>query len=1180
MRFGKDWSRRRFLAVSSAAAAQAATGLKGLGQAAGAGNDAAAAQRANAAEAARAMPPSGVITGGIQPLMESMTRRPLRYRPVGGEFVIRNGKEFFNRPIYGVSSPTESGDFRVDAGDLPEFSMYLPGHGGNLKLGIVGSSGTASKWGADADEVVARYRPGRMIYEIRDGLLGKGMLRAEVLTTGVGAGFMVKVEGHDIPPGARLAWAFAGVSGRKGQRNGDIGCERQPVSEFFQVRPEECEGNQYTFEGTAGTRRIARLTSKTAEIVLGFPVGSLLAAMGFDSWNKPPYPGRNLRGAADNPQMMLAGSVDVGRTPLFISITRTGEGTPDAPIDPAKPFAARSAQIEAIALTLQIDTPDEYVNAAGGNFGIAAETIWDQKNECVLHGGVAWRTMLAGWRGPYNLDALGNHDRAVQEIRHWLKRQNVTPVTTGDPAIGPWDPNMHLARKEKMLHSNGDISNNHYDMNMVFIDVLLRHLMWTGDLEFAKEVWPALQRHLAWEHRLFRRTYTSAAGTDLPLYEAYAAIWASDNLQYNGGGAAHSSAYNVFALRIAAKVAKAIGEDGSAYEAEAELIHQGMQELLWVKDQGAYGESKDLLGPQTVYTNPALWTVYHTIDSEVPTPRQARQMAAERLAVLKHVPVHGDGVPEGGWYMLSCSDWLPYMWSLNLLLLGENMHMALALWQTGMRDEAYRVFKGNLLDSMYMGLCPGDFHMTSALDVHRQEAQRDFGDPLGISSRALVEGLFGVQPDLIAGEVRIRPGFPSEWDRASLKHKDFDVVWKREGMRETYEFTSRLAKIVPLTLELQARTTTLPVVMCNGKRVECAFDTAAVGTPVVTVNLPAASANQIGVEWRGRAPMVAPAQRDYRAGEVLELPDGIGLTQIDDPQGCLAGGKVAAAGFHTVFANVRHGDCAWTMPISFDVKADKPAYGAVPQMPANVPGEQVDLSSLLKHSVTEIFTRGYAEPRSQFCSLAFPDNLLGGWANPDGHASIDDTGLRAAGGLLKTAVGVDFATPGGSAPNCLFLSYWKQDEHAAKVALRGRAHGIYLLMAGSTLPQCSRMQHGTVTVTYRDGSAAELILRNPETWWPIEQDYLLDDYLFVNSAPLPPRVDLRTGLTRTLDAVSFHGKGRTVPGGAATILHLPLDPAKELASLHIEVDLYGIVVGLMAATLARASGINRETKEL
>jgi hypothetical protein len=614
-----------------------------------------------------------------------------------------------------------------------------------------------------------------------------------------------------------------------------------------------------------------------------------------------------------------------------------------------------------------------------------------------------------------------------------------------------------------------------------------------------------------------------------------------------------------------------LGEDGSAYDAEAELIHQGMQELLWIKEQGAYGESKDLLGPQTVYTNPALWTVYHTIDSEVPTPREAWQMVAERLAVLKHVPVHGEGVPDGGWYMLSCSDWLPYMWSLNLLLLAENMHMALALWQTGMRDEAFRMFKGNLLDSMYMGLCPGDFHMTSALDVHRQEAQRDFGDPLGISSRALVEGLFGVQPDLIAGEIRIRPGFPTGWDRASLKHKDFDFAWKRDGLRDTYEFTSRLAKEVPLSLKLPARTTSLPLVTSDGRRVECAYDATAVGAPMLSVKLPAARVNRIAIEWHGRAPSVAPALRSYRVGEALDPLGGVGPGNLDDPQRSLAGGRVVAAtGFHTVFANMHEGDCTWAMPISFDAKPDRAMFAAIPRLGETVAGEQVDLSPVLKHQVTEIFTRVYAEPRSQYCSLAFPDNLLGGWANPDGRATIDDAGLRAAGGLLKTALGVDFGTPAGSAPNCLFLSHWKQDESVAKIALNGRAHGIYLLMAGSTLPQCSRMQHGTVSVTYMDGTSAKLALRNPETWWPIEQDYLLDDYLFVDNAPLPPRVDLRSGQTRILDPVSFHGKGRTVSGGAATILHLPLDAAKELASLQIEVDLYGIVAGIMAATLARA----------
>ena len=183
------------------------------------------------------------------------------------------------------------------------------------------------------------------------------------------------------------------------------------------------------------------------------------------------------------------------------------------------------------------------------------------------------------------------------------------------------------------------------------------------------------------------------------------------------------------------------------------------------------------LQPQPVYRDPALWSFYHAVDCEVPTPGQAWQMAAERLAALRHVPIHGEGVPpeQKPLHALPAPDWLPYMWSLNLLLLSENSHMALALWQAGTVDEAFRIFKGTLLDSMFMGLCPGDFHMTSALDAHRQESQRDFGDPIGITSRALIEGLFGIQPNLIANSIRIRPGFPTGWNRAALHHKDFDL---------------------------------------------------------------------------------------------------------------------------------------------------------------------------------------------------------------------------------------------------------------------------------------------------------------------------------------------------------------------------------------------------------------------
>jgi hypothetical protein len=1145
MRSLTHWTRRHFLALSAAATANSIFAQHPLAQTA-----------TKASREAPGMPPPGVITGSIRPLLESNTARPLRYTPQAGEFVIRNGREFFNRPIYGANSA-----FRVDAGDLPEFSLYLPGHGGNLKLGLLSAAG--SKWAAQADEVVARYRPGRMIYELRDALLGSGTLFVELLTTATGSGLLLKVSAKDVSASVSLAWAFGGVSDRKGRRNGDIGCELEPVSSLFQLRPEECLDNRYTIETT---QPMSRLLSPAGEFLLTFPAGSTLNVAEFDLWNHAPHFKAAVSSLPDHP--ILTGSAKLGSAPLYLTIQQIKSDVPVLTFDPVTAFDQRSRQVTAIALTLSIESPDPYLDAAIPALSIAAEAIWDQRQGCVMHGGVAWRIALAGWRGPYVYDCLGEHDRTREHLRHWLKLQNTSAVTTADPATGPFDPEMHLARKEGMLHSNGDLTNNHYDMNMVFFDVLLRHLRWTGDLAFVKEIWPAFKRHLAWEHRLFRRAYITASGKQLPLYEAYAVIWASDNLQYSGGGAAHSSAYNIFALRFAAVLARLLGEDPAPYEAEAVLINEAMQELLWLPHQGAFAEAKDLLGPQTVYINPALWTVYHTVDSEVTDARQAWQMVAERLHTLRHIPVHGADVPDGSWFMLSCSDWLPYVWSLNLLALAENAHMALAMWQAGMADEAYLLLKGNLLDSMYQGLTPGNFHMTSQLDVHRQEAQRDSGDPIGITARALLEGLFGVQPDMIRGAVTVRPGFPSDWNHASLTHHDFDLKWHRDGLSETYEFTSRFPNKVPLSLKLPARTTTLPVASNFATPVTCSFDATAVGSPLLLIHLPAASSYKLSLRWTGHEPLAAPAHRAYRLGEVLELPQGLSLSQIDDPQQALANGRTASIGVHTVFVNLNQDDCRWSLPISFTTNPSAPLFHPIPRAADSTSLQPLDLTPLLTHQLTEIFTRAYAEPRSPFCSLAMPESLLGGWANIGEPLKIDDTGLRNAGGILRTGIGVPFRTPAGSAPNCAFLSCFKPDQTSLSMPLTGSATGIYLLMTGTTLPQCSHMEHAIVTVAYADGTSARLPLRSPETWWPIDQDYLLDDYLFLDNAPLPPRIDFATGKTRILDFTIFKGSGGNIPGGAATVLHLPLDPAKPLASLKVEVKLYGIVVALLAATLA------------
>ena len=123
------WSRRRFLANGASVAA--VTGLR---------------VPLLLAEAAAGVSPGFLdgprdpsLDGGwrtqVRPLLIGQTARPRRYAPDGDGFVIRNGREVFNRPMY-CGSLAGSDGMRVDVGDLPEVSLFLPGHGGILRLGV------------------------------------------------------------------------------------------------------------------------------------------------------------------------------------------------------------------------------------------------------------------------------------------------------------------------------------------------------------------------------------------------------------------------------------------------------------------------------------------------------------------------------------------------------------------------------------------------------------------------------------------------------------------------------------------------------------------------------------------------------------------------------------------------------------------------------------------------------------------------------------------------------------------------------------------------------------------------------------------------------------------------------------------------------------------------------------
>jgi hypothetical protein len=794
-------------------------------------------------------------------------------------------------------------------------------------------------------------------------------------------------------------------------------------------------------------------------------------------------------------------------------------------------------------------------------------------------------------------------------------------------------------------------------MNMVFIDEMLRHFLWTGDKAYVQEAWPIIERHLAWEKRNFD------ADND-GLYDAYASFWASDAVQYSGGGVTHSSAYHHFSNKMAARLATLIGKDPKPYQQEAEKIKQVIQTTMWQSDKGWYAEYKDLLGLQKLHPAAALWTIYHALDSEVPDAFQAYQLLRYVDTQIPHIPIKNSDLPGEDLYTLTTSNWMPYTWSVNNVALAEVAHTSLAYWQAGRNEEANKLMRSILIESMYMGSSPGNLQQLSYYDHYRGELYRDFADGIGISSRALVEGMFGIVPDVLAGELLIRPGLPADWNHASFETPDIKYTFRREGDTENYTIAPYFNKPLKLTFRAAALKDQVASVTVNGQPVKWTNYAEAIGNPQIEIAPPVAEKYNVRITWKGDKPADSIYNAVAATGAALTVDMGNAkVLEVKDPQKITAGTeklenrlKVNLAGekgHHTFFVLTKQGDLSWWQPVNVELQEpyklttqqgrslqvllhnntaialnkevtviagdyskklqlhvepfqtseaiaipaehllpgtnrveikdgnESIAIGElinwqlpVPEGQQELKWETVDLSKHFNDKVTQIFKNEYLSPRPAVATLQLPKQGIGNWCYPLVTAEIDDAGLRAtagADGVVELPNGLPFKTTGtAGGNNILFTSNWDNYPDQVTVPLQGSASHAYLLMAGSTNPMQSRFDNGEVIVNYTDGTQEKLVLRNPETWWPIEQDYYINNYSFSVDKPKPMRVHLKTGeVLENFDYSDIKGFAYDsyIPGGAATVLDLPLNPKKKLKSLEVKALANDVVIGLMGVTL-------------
>lgn len=775
-----------------------------------------------------------------------------------------------------------------------------------------------------------------------------------------------------------------------------------------------------------------------------------------------------------------------------------------------------------LASSVCFHTPDAYINPIGGALVMAADGAWDGK--VWQHGAVGWRMPLPGWRAAYMGDFLGMPDRQRTHFDAYAKSQ-VTDVPVTEPHL--MDEKNNLARGTYKwgtpMYSTGYICRNpeknnqfhHYDMNLVYIDELLWHFQFDADTTYMRKMWPVVKSHLAWEKQAWDPDNDG-------LYDAYCCIWASDALQYNSGAVTHSSAYNYRANLLAARIAGIIGENPQPYQEEADRILKAMNERLWLKDAGHWAEYQDFMGLKRVHRDAALWSIYTPIDCGAGTPEQNYRATIYIDRHIPHIPYIYNKVE---YQTLSTSDWAPYEWSINNVAMAEVMHTVLAYYQAGRTEEAYQLLKANILDFMYLGSSPANFGQLSKMDVATGEGYRDFADVTGISSRALIQGLYGITPNALEGECILRPGFPAAWDSASVHTPYLDYAFKRVNGKDVFDVTQNFKR--PLKLVIRQN-------LGGGKYKDTAFST----DKVQHIEMPT---------------ILPKEERDMK--DEKDMVGKYPLAESIAEQAVDAWASIKGVG--NDFAEVNLKEC-----------------------------RKVNMDKVFNANVSDIFKNQYLSPRSPYTTLCVPTQGIGDWCSTKKTANIDDTKFRS---LIKDGVfwahvdgDLPFRSP-KEGKNIVYTSLWDNYPDSISIMLKGKASHAYLLMAGSTNPMQYAIENAVIRVEYADGTRNELMLTPPVNWCPIEQDFLENATAFPQPELRPYRVGLASGkvsrhLFRDLhlevirnmaDVPGFKKAVAEVDGGAAILLDMPLDAKKKLKRLILRTLSNEVVIGLMGITLQK-----------
>ncbi len=842
--------------------------------------------------------PGGVVDAAF------LQNGKLRYTAEDREIVGQNRPYFNNRPLYCQLQTAGV----VLAGDRPfvRFGVTPYVYGG-FSAAIV--RGGVGKWFHECAHVESRYHCGRMAWRIADSTLPGVNLTLEAVPLQDPPGFALRLRAQGQRPGDRLVWAFGG-----GQADSYVRAHWDPITHGTQdgkfaspfkspqyklsMDVERCRDNRLLLEGPL-FRLLPAAGAAQAAIGKSSRVGKLFAADA-SAYGSPAA----LAKTAADKLPMVCGVIDLpaDSEEVFWAVEAAPARAAAEKLQIAEPAKAFGDGLAYLKTTerVQIETPDPRLDAAVAAVCHAIDAHWDRsptisRGACMLY---SKEYYLSCWRFYFGATALGWHDRIKNTAAFYLPFQVKEDKTRPQAQPDTGRRYCHEGPQSRFFGS-GYIAKNQYMYNQQpqFFDQLIHDWRWTADAELEKMLLPALDLHLQCAKECFDPD-------DDGLYESYIDVMPTDCVWFNGGGSVEESAYAYYARRAAMEMARRAGDTVAAarHQAEAEKIQRALRKVLWLKDRGHFGLYVEQGGHHRVHSDAWLYSQFLPIDTGITTPEEALQALYYTEWGLER-----NRFPFGG-EICQLSNWVPGVWSVRDLFNGDTWHLALAYLQTGLADEGWDLLLGATLESAYASVVPGGFSQISAAT--------DVAESADMFARAVVEGLFGYDPDYPNRLVRMRPAFPSSWPKASIRTPDYSFRYRQDGDFDKYHLT--LARPAAVDFRLPVRTESVRRVTLNGQEVSWRAE-AGFGCTWLRLKAPEGKTAEVMIETAGRLPQAgavslageigSEVRLSAPRGQIVRWQDFHNVIEDAHADGPLIRGRLAhKPGYHLAVAELKVGE--------------------------------------------------------------------------------------------------------------------------------------------------------------------------------------------------------------------------------------------------------------------------------